>query len=107
MKGEFLGLKKNNPSGLHLLNLNQKGQFAIEAVLLMTVLVGFFLAVTNQLKSKNVVGNFVSKPMTRVGNMAGYGTWQSECVGQGKSKKQTLGKCHPNSIHRSLSSNPK
>lgn len=107
MKGEFLGLKKNSRSDLHLLNLNKKGQFAIEAVLLMTVLVGFFLAVTNQLKQKNVVGNFVTKPMTRLSNMAGYGTWQNECTGQGKSKKQSLGKCHPNSIHRSLSSNPK
>lgn len=107
MKGEFLGLKKNNPSGLHLLNLNSKGQFAIEAVLLMTVLLGIFLAAVDQLKSKNVLANFVTKPMTRVSNMVGYGTWQNECVGQGKSKKQSLGKCHPNSIQRSLSSNPK
>lgn len=96
MKDEFLGLKNNN-----------KGQFAIEAVLLMTVLVGAFLVVTSEVKKRGLLSKFVEKPVTRLGTMSGYGTWQSECVGQGSSKKQTLGKCHPNSIHRSLSSDPK
>lgn len=99
MKDEFLGLMQNK--------LNNKGQFAIEAVLLMSVLVAGFIGLTNYAKNKNLIQNLVSKPMERVSTMAGYGTWQSECTGQGKSKKQSIGKCHPNSIHRSLSSDPK
>jgi hypothetical protein len=107
MTDEFLGLKKNKFLHSTFLKLNRKGQFAIEAVLLMTVLLGAFLVLANGIKNKNMVGNLLEKPMERLSTMAGYGTWQSECTGQGKTAKQTLGKCHPNSIHRSLSSDPK
>lgn len=104
MKGEFLGLKKNS---FFFSISNKKGQFAIEAVLLMTVLLGAFLVFTQYVKSHNLIAKLASGSIERVGTMAGYGTWQTECTGQGKSKKQSLGKCHPNSIHRSLSSDPK
>ncbi|MFZ3229583.1 MAG: hypothetical protein WA160_05215 [Pseudobdellovibrio sp.] len=107
MKDEFLGLMSNKKLIPPFIKLNKKGQFAIEAVLLMTVLLGAFIGLINYAKSKNLVQNLVAKPMERVGTMAGYGTWQNECVGQGKSKKQSIGKCHPNSIHRSISSDPK
>lgn len=106
MKDESLGSKKNNLFLSFLFSKNQKGQFAIEAVLLMTVLLGAFLALTKAMNDNKILQKFVSAPMERVGLMAGYGTWQKECVGQGKSKKLSLGKCHPNSIQRSLSSNP-
>lgn len=104
MKDEFLGLKKNNRSFPNRL-INRKGQFAIEAVLLMTVLVGLFLAVTNMAKEKQLVQKLVQKPMERVGRMAAYGTWNEGCSAPGK-PKLTTGKCHPNSIARSLSSDP-
>ena len=103
MKDEFLGLKKNKkfPDRLK----NQKGQFAIEAVLLMTVLIGAFLALTQFAKKEQFVQKLVQKPMERVGRMAAYGTWNEGCSAPGK-PKLTTGKCHPNSIARSLSSDP-
>lgn len=103
MKDEFLGLKKNKS----FFNFNNKGQFAIEAVLLATVMISAFLVLTNYLKNSGFLAKLVASPIERVGTMAGYGTWQDVCKGQGKSKAQSLGKCHPNSIHRSLSSDPK
>ena len=92
---EFLGLKKNN-----------KGQIALESVLLMTVLLGGFMLVTNYAKQKQILSKLVEGPIKNVATMTAYGTWKSDgCTAPGKSK-QTIGKCHPNSIARSLSSNP-
>ena len=106
MKAVYLGLKKNNSKLKSSFSLNRKGQLAIEAVLLMTVLLSVFLVLTNELSKRKIIQNLVSKPIESVGRMAGYGTWQAQCVGQGKSKKLNLGQCHPNSIQRSLSTNP-
>ncbi len=79
----------------------------MEAVLLTIVLVGAFLVVTNTLREKKIVQKLVSSPMESVGRMAAYGTWNEECRSQGKTGSGLkLAKCHPNSIHRSLSSNP-
>ncbi len=85
---------------------NKRGQFAIEAVLLMTVLVGAFLFLTKQVREKQIVQKLATQPMTRLATMSGYGTWKEACSAAGKSNRETLGKCHPNSIHRSLSSDP-
>lgn len=93
-KKEFLGLKGN------------KGQFAIESVLLMSVLVGFFIFATNVAREKKLISKLVKEPMRNVAAMTAFGTWKADgCIAPGKSK-QTIGKCHPNSISRSLSSNP-
>ena len=106
MKAECPGSKKNNSKLKSSFSLNRKGQLAIEAVLLMTVLLGAFLVLSKTLSEKKVIQNLVSGPIESVGRMAGYGTWQEQCIGQGKSKKLNLGQCHPNSIQRSLSTNP-
>ncbi len=93
---EFRGLKKSN-----------KGQMAIEAVLLMVVLVGAFLFLTKQLKDKKLLAKLVKGPISSVAAMTAYGTWKDTgCTAPGKSAV-TLGKCHPNSIARSLSSDDK
>ncbi len=93
---EFRGLKKNN-----------KGQLAIESVLLMVVLVGAFLFLTKQLKDKKLLANLVKGPVRSMAAMTAYGTWKDTgCTAPGKSAV-TLGKCHPNSISRSLSSDDK
>ncbi len=95
MTKEFLGLRKNN-----------KGQFAIESVLIMTVLVGIFFAVTKYAREKKLLVKLVEGPIANIATMTAYGTWKSDgCTSPGKSK-QTIGKCHPNSIARSLSSDP-
>ena len=106
MKGVSLGSTKNN-STLHVCFLNQKGQFAIEAVLLMSILLGLFLALSNYAKENEFGKKLVQGPIERVARMSAYGTWHKECVAQGKSKKVSLGKCHPNSMSRALSSYPK
>jgi len=79
---------------------------AIESVLLMTILVGGFMYLTKLIRDNQLVSKLVAKPIQNVATMTAYGTWKSDgCTAPGKSK-QTIGKCHPNSIARSLSSDP-
>lgn len=95
MTNEFRGLKKNN-----------KGQMAIEAVLLMVLLLSAFLFLTKELKDRKILSGLVARPIKSIATMTAYGTWRSDgCTAPGKSKL-TLGKCHPNAIARSLSSDP-
>ncbi len=92
---EFSGLKEN------------KGQVAIESVLLMTILLGGFLVLTNGIRQRQLLSKLVQGPMKNLAAMTAYGTWNADgCTAPGKSKV-TIGKCHPNSIERSLSSDPK
>jgi hypothetical protein len=89
----FLGLKRNN-----------RGQIAIEAVLLMTILLGGFIVLTKYANEKKILSKLVAGPIKNVATMTAHGTWKVDgCTAPGKSK-QTIGKCHPNSIERSLSS---
>ena len=101
-------MKKNEFPGSSL-NKNNKGQVLIESVLLLTVLVGAFLYVTKYARDKKLLSNFVQKPMQSLSTMTGYGVWKSAdstgCKAPGKSAV-SIGKCHPNSIARALSSNP-
>lgn len=93
---EFSGLKENN-----------KGQMAIEAVLLMTVLVGAFMFLSNEIKKRQLVSKMVQEPMRNVAAMAAFGTWKADgCTAPGKSRV-SIGKCHPNSMSRAQSSDPK
>lgn len=82
---------------------------AIESVLLMTVLIGAFLVVTNYARDKQLLSGLVQKPIQSLAIMTGYGVWKSSgsdgCKAPGRAGV-SLGKCHPNSIARSLSSNP-
>jgi hypothetical protein len=88
------------------LNKNNKGQVALESILLMSVLVFVFLTLSNTIQEKKLLAKLVEKPMTNLKAMTAYGTWSSEgCTAPGKSR-QTIDKCHPNSIARSLSSDP-
>ena len=90
----------------HGLIKNKKGQFAIESVLLMTILVGGFLAMTKVLKEKKVLELMVKPATQKMKTMTAMGTWKPDGCTSLSGNKQTLGKCHPNSIHRSLSSDP-
>lgn len=88
------------------MRLNQKGQFAIEAVLLMTILVGLFLFLTKTMKEKQMLQNFTDKSVANLKNMSVQGTWKAECKPIKGSGRERGGNCHPNSINRSLSSDP-
>ncbi len=89
----------------------RKGQMAIEAVLLMTILVSVFLLILKFTQGSQgtppMLQRLVSKPVIdKFRTITSFGTWNSDgCTAPGKAK-QTLGKCHPNSIQRSLSSDP-
>lgn len=87
---------------------NQRGQMAVEAILLMTILLGVFMIIQNYIKGPpSMLQKLVSTPVSeRMGAMISFGTWNpAGCTAPGRSR-QTIGKCHPNSIHRSLSSSP-
>lgn len=86
---------------------NQRGQFAIEAVLLLAVLIGTFMFVTGIIKEKKMMVKLFSGPVKSMRNMTGFGTFRESCEGLGSNKKkQNLSHCHPNSISRALSSDP-
>lgn len=87
---------------------NQRGQFAIEAVLLTALLIGTFVFVTGIIKEKKMMAKLLGGPVKSMRNMTGFGTFRDSCTGLGSNKKkQTLSNCHPNSITRALSSDPK
>jgi len=102
-------LKKKTHNFIKNKNKNNKGQLAIESVLLMTVLMAGFLVVTNYAREKKLISKLVEKPIQSVAVMSAYGVWKSAgsagCKAPGRSSV-SLGKCHPNSIARSLSSAP-
>lgn len=86
--------------------LNQKGQIAIESLLLATILVAFFLALKNQLQSRQIFQNLTTKSALKVKHMAEYGTWKELCKPVSGAGAERQANCHPNSINRSLSSAP-
>lgn len=97
------GQKKSEFSGFR----NQRGQFAIEAVLLLAVLIGTFMFVTGIVKKEKMLTKLFQKPVLSLRNMTGFGTFRESCEGLGANKKkQNLSQCHPNSISRALSSKP-
>lgn len=86
---------------------NRRGQFAIEAVLLLAVLIGTFMFVTGTIKKKGMIAQLFGGPIKSMRNMTGYGTFRESCEGLGSNKRrQNLSQCHPNSISRALSSDP-
>ena len=54
---------------------NQKGQFVIEAVLLMALSLGLFVAGTRYLREKKVIETAVQGPWAHVASMSESGVW--------------------------------
>jgi hypothetical protein len=86
--------------------LNNKGQIAIEAVLLMILFVGIFASSMKFLRDKAFLQTLTDRSVTKIKNMAEYGTWQEQCKALKGGSSQTAANCHPNSINRALSSDP-
>lgn len=78
--------------------LNNKGQFAIEAVLLTVIFVGAFMAGTSFLREEKVLAKLVGGPWIQIQGMTECGVW-------GPPSK--VCKTHPNNLSRSLTSIPK
>lgn len=76
---------------------NHKGQFVIESVLLMVILVVGFMAAVNQLRENQVLAKLVGGPWARVAGMIESGVWMEP--GPARQK-------HPNQIDRSLAVDP-
>ncbi|MGZ3742962.1 MAG: hypothetical protein ACXWRE_03020 [Pseudobdellovibrionaceae bacterium] len=88
-------MKKNSRTNLLK---NKRGQFVIEAVLLMVVSIGFLFGGLRLLKSSNVLGNLVASPWEKVAGMIESGSWDTA---------DKAAKNHPNQLDRSLSVDPK
>jgi hypothetical protein len=54
---------------------NQRGQFLIESVLLMIVMLSIFIASTNALKDSHFLAKLIEKPWGRVQGMIECGVW--------------------------------
>lgn len=76
---------------------NNRGQFAIEAVLLMIATVGIFMAGTNALRESKFLAKTISGPWEKVSGMLEAGVWEAPAA----ARKQ-----HPNQIDRSRSLDP-
>ncbi len=86
---------KKNKSSLPL--WNQRGQFVIEAVLLMVLSVGLLMAGLKLLRDNKVVSNLVDGPWDKVAGMIESGAWEPA----DKAAAQ-----HPNQQERNYSLNP-
>lgn len=76
---------------------NERGQFVIEAVLLMVVSVSFLLFALKYLKENKAMGNLVGGPWEKVSGMIESGSWKPA---------DEAAKKHPNQLERSLSWDP-
>ncbi|UYL10442.1 hypothetical protein B9G69_007595 [Bdellovibrio sp. SKB1291214] len=76
---------------------NRKGQFVIEAVLLMIVMLGIFMASMSQLRESKFLAKMITGPWDKVAGMMESGVWLSA-----KDARQK----HPNQKDRSISLNP-
>lgn len=102
-KNAYRGYKNDS----HGILSNNKGQFLIESMLLLVVLLGIFMFITNYVRGEKLISKLLANPITNISAMTAYGTWRSDgCTGK-NGNNLTIGKCHPNSIHRSLSSSPR
>jgi hypothetical protein len=78
--------------------LDQRGQFVIEAVLLMVLSIGLLTAGLKLLRDGKVVSNLIDGPWDRVSGMIESGVWQPASQAAAH---------HPNQRSRSLSLDPK
>ncbi|QDK36201.1 hypothetical protein [Bdellovibrio sp. NC01] len=76
---------------------NQRGQFVIEGVLLMIVMVSIFIASMKTLREGKYLANMIERPWAEVSGMLECGSWGSPA---------TACKNHPNQSQRSVSLKP-
>jgi len=77
---------------------NRKGQFVIETVLLMVLMIGTFAWATNQLREKQYLAKLISGPWVKVSGMIESGVWEAPDKAR---------KLHPNQINRSNTVDPR
>ncbi len=72
---------------------DQKGQFLIEAILIMSIFLTLTFYVSKQFREGELIGSFVGGPWVRLSGMMATGNWESEELAM----KQTL---HPHVNNR-------
>lgn len=78
--------------------LNNKGQFAIEAVLLTVIFVGAFMAATEFLRNEKFLAKMVGGPWVQIQGMTECGVWGAP---------SKVCKKHPNNTSRLLTYDPR
>ncbi len=81
---------KENTSVIH----NQKGQVAVEYILLTVIMTGLAMAAHNYISSTNMLGGYVQKPWQLVSSMIETGVWSDSRVARTQ---------HPGKLYRHLS----
>lgn len=76
---------------------NQKGQFVIEAVLLMVVMLSIFMASVNALKDGQYLAKLISGPWEKIAGMIESGVWDGAAAAR---------KNHPNQLRRNVTVDP-
>lgn len=71
---------------------NQRGQFVIEGLLLMVVLLSVFVFLSGKIKESGIVSQMVTGPWSKIAGMTETGTWQEA----GPAARES----HPNSYNR-------
>lgn len=85
---------------------SESGQLAIEAVLLLVVLTGIFMATIKYLNQNRTIPKMTNSAVGNLKNMTRQGTWKETCKALKGGNSEREGNCHPNSINRALSSDP-
>ncbi len=73
---------------------NQKGQVAVEYILLTVVMAGLAIAAHNYISSTNMLGGYVQKPWQLISSMIETGVWGEARVARTQ---------HPGKLYRHLS----
>lgn len=74
--------------------LNQKGQIAVEYVLIAVIMTGLAIAAHRFVQSSNLLGNYVQNPWQQVAGMIENGVWADARRARPN---------HPNKLYRHLS----
>ena len=77
---------------------NSKGQFVVEAVLLMTVAIGLFIFATAQLREGKYLAKLVGSPWQKISGMIEAGVWDTPDKARAH---------HPNQANRSNTHDPR
>jgi len=73
---------------------NQSGQFIVEAILLMTLLLGVTISIAKYFKDKSIVAQVISAPWKSLAGMIQNGMWASASASM---------EMHPNNHNRHTS----
>jgi hypothetical protein len=76
---------------------NNRGQMTIEAILILTIMIGIFTMVHKTMQSKDYMGRLVSGPWSYIQGMVENGIWVKASDGTRR---------HPNSYSRRASPEP-